>query len=147
MLRYQVTWLHGYLVSCSNHGLNIGTIFKADSDWLILDPEFYWISTLVFELNIEFEYCHFVLMPKKYVNIDLMGSIPSTQISHVISLLSQNVNVPIQCWAETFLFNFEGVKSCQNQPLGHRSWSSRSFVLQSEYGPVIQMPSRIWLPD
>ena len=47
--------------------------FKVD-EHLWLDRQ-YWISKLLFELNIEFLHCHFSSMLKRYVNIALIGLI------------------------------------------------------------------------
>ena len=76
-----------------------------------------WISTLLFELNIEFQHWHFC----RYVDIALIRLFLLKQYWLIFSTLSKNVNVELkqQCWAQTamLIFNIACLSAGVYQPL------------------------------
>ena len=96
----------------------------------------------MFELHFKFQHWQFSSMLKRYVNVESIGKILSVQHLQIFSTLSQIVKVEIWNGAQASMlkFNVEGLKACQNQPLGriilsicHRSESDKKTKTTTYY--------------
>ena len=63
-------------------------------------------AILNFNIAVGAQYWHFCSMLKIYVNIVSIETILSKQCWHIFLTLSKNVNVEIQCWAQTAMLKF-----------------------------------------
>ena len=98
----------------------------------LLEPQ-HWISTLPFDLNIEFQHWQFTSMLKWNFNINPICSMLKFHLNIEVnswcgnSMLRSNVNVKIQCWGQMSMlkFNVEILKACKNEALMHRCKSTK----------------------